>query len=85
MAMIRDVDLFRTLEANAEALLNFEQPVLLGPGLDGHAVAFLEIAAGAKRLLAAAGENNGAQALEIDREGVEQFQQIEAHPRIERI
>jgi 3-dehydroquinate synthetase len=30
MAMIRDADLFRTLEANAEALLAFEQPVLLG-------------------------------------------------------
>ena len=30
MAMIRDADLFRTLEANAEALLRFEQPVLLG-------------------------------------------------------
>ncbi len=30
MAMIRDVDLFRTLEANAEALLRFENPVLLG-------------------------------------------------------
>jgi 3-dehydroquinate synthase len=30
MAMIRDADLFRTLETNAEALLNFEQPVLLG-------------------------------------------------------
>jgi 3-dehydroquinate synthase len=30
MAMIRDADLFRTLEANAEVLINFEQPVLLG-------------------------------------------------------
>jgi 3-dehydroquinate synthase len=30
MAMIRDADLFRTLEANAEALLAFEQPALLG-------------------------------------------------------
>jgi 3-dehydroquinate synthase len=30
MAMIRDADLFRTLEANAEALLRFENPVLLG-------------------------------------------------------
>jgi 3-dehydroquinate synthase len=30
MAMIRDATLFRTLEANAEALLRFEQPVLLG-------------------------------------------------------
>lgn len=30
MAMIRDVNLFRTLEANAEALLRFEEPVLLG-------------------------------------------------------
>ena len=30
MAMIRDAELFRTLEANAEALIRFEQPVLLG-------------------------------------------------------
>lgn len=30
MAMIRDADLFRTLEAHAEALLQFEQPILLG-------------------------------------------------------
>jgi len=30
MAMIRDAELFRTLEANAEALLRFEEPVLLG-------------------------------------------------------
>jgi 3-dehydroquinate synthase len=30
MAMIRDADLFRTLERHAEALLHFEQPVLLG-------------------------------------------------------
>jgi 3-dehydroquinate synthetase len=30
MAMIRDADLFRTLEQNAEALLRFEEPVLLG-------------------------------------------------------
>jgi 3-dehydroquinate synthase len=30
MAMIRDADLFKTLQANAEALLRFEQPVLLG-------------------------------------------------------
>lgn len=30
MAMIADADLFRTLEANADALLNFELPVLLG-------------------------------------------------------
>jgi 3-dehydroquinate synthase len=30
MAMIRDADLFRTLEAHAEALIRFEQPVLLG-------------------------------------------------------
>jgi 3-dehydroquinate synthase len=30
MAMIRDADLFRTLEAHAEALLRFERPVLLG-------------------------------------------------------
>ena len=30
IAMIRDAELFRTLEANAEALLRFENPVLLG-------------------------------------------------------
>ena len=30
MAMIRDAELFRTLEASAEALLRFEQPALLG-------------------------------------------------------
>jgi 3-dehydroquinate synthase len=30
MAMIRDATLFRTLEAHAEALLRFEDPVLLG-------------------------------------------------------
>ena len=30
MAMIRDAELFRTLEANAEALIRFEQPALLG-------------------------------------------------------
>ncbi len=30
MAMIRDANLFRTLETHAEALLRFEEPVLLG-------------------------------------------------------
>jgi 3-dehydroquinate synthase len=30
MAMIRDAELFRTIQANADALVNFEQPVLLG-------------------------------------------------------
>ena len=30
IAMIRDAELFRTLESNAEALLRFENPVLLG-------------------------------------------------------
>jgi hypothetical protein len=42
-------------------VLSFENLVLRLPFLPGHAVALLEIAAGAKNALAGAGQNDGAQ------------------------
>src|SRR5712671_5109988 len=64
---------------------SFENCVLRPPAFIGHAVAFLQIPAGAKRLFAAAGNNRGAQPLQIDREGLEQFHEIEPHTRIHRV
>src|SRR6266850_4957333 len=64
---------------------SFENCVLRLPAFIGHAVAFLQVPAGAKRLFAAAGNNRGAQPLQIDREGFEQFHEIEPHTRIHRV
>ena len=62
-----------------------EDRMLRLPAFVGHAVALFQIAAGAKRLVSAAGDDHGAQAFEIDRERLECFHQIEAHPRIQRV
>src|SRR5258705_421809 len=63
----------------------FEIGVLRLPVFTGHGFAFLKVPAGAKRLFAAAGNNRGAQPLQIDREGLEQFHEIEPHTRIHRV
>ena len=63
----------------------FEDQVLRPPAFVGHAVALLEIAAGAKRLVAAAGDDHGAQIFQIDRERFEQLHEIEPHARVQRV
>ena len=55
------------------------------PAFVGHAVALLEVAAGAERLCAAAGDDHRAQPLQIDRERLEHLHEIETHARIQRV
>ena len=59
--------------------------MLRPPGLIAHAVALLEIAAGAKRLLAVAGDDHHARLFQIDRERFEQLHEIEPHARVQRV
>jgi hypothetical protein len=52
------------------------------PGLVRHAVALLEIAAGAERLAPLPGQDDDAQAFEIDRKALEQLHEVEPHLRV---
>ena len=59
--------------------------VLRAPGLVRHALAFLEIAAGAERLVACPGDHDAAQVTGIERERHEELLQIAPHLRVERV
>ena len=62
-----------------------EHEMLGLPGFVGHAVALLEIAAGAERFGPRAGQDGDAQPLEVDRKPLEQFHEVEPHLRIQGI
>src|SRR5205085_9468793 len=62
-----------------------EDDVLARPCLVGHAAALLQVAAGAERLVAGAGENDAAQALWIKRRILEIAHEIASHLGVERV
>ncbi|MGX1414304.1 hypothetical protein AB7M43_004396 [Bradyrhizobium elkanii] len=73
----------RTAQQSAQHAL--EDQMLCLPGLVRHAVALLQIAPGAERLVAVSGQDHRAQPLDVGREALEQFHQIEAHLGVHRI
>jgi hypothetical protein len=66
-------------------ILALENLVLRLPFLPGHAVAFLEIAAGAEGAFAGAGQYDGAHIARRGNEPRPEIEQIAAHLRVERI
>ena len=62
-----------------------EDQVLVLPLLIRHAVALFQVAAGAERARAGAGEHDAALLVGRAADGVEQVEQIEAHLRVHRI
>ena len=62
-----------------------EDDVLARPCLVGHAAPFLQVAAGAERLVAGASQNDAAQALGIKRRVLEIAHEVAPHLGVERI
>ena len=62
-----------------------ENDVLARPRLVGHAAALLQVAAGAERLVAGAGQDDAAQALRIERYVLEIAHEVASHLGVERV
>ena len=63
----------------------FKDAMLVTPGLIVHTIAFFEIATGAERLCASAGNHDTAGVARVLRQIVEKSQQISPHLRVQRI